>query len=66
MEDWERKRIDERLTRLETEFRELKLKLTLDEDKRKFRRGLIPMVVAMVFAIALPTFVVVSRLAAGG
>lgn len=72
MEDWERKRTEERITKLETEFRELKFKLTLDEDKRKyqrwrdddrrsFRQGLIPMVAAIVLFLAVSTYAIVSK-----
>ena len=72
MEDWERKRTEERITRLETELRELKSKLILDEDKRKherwmeddrrkFRQGLIPMVAAFVLFLAVSTYAIVSK-----
>ena len=80
MEDWERRSFEQRIGKLETELHKVKLELGTQEFKRKlaesdrkfedsqrkFRRGLIPMVAAVVFAIALPKFVVVSRLAAGG
>ena len=73
MEDWERKRTEERITKLETELRELKLEVDrrefqrkLEADDRKFKLGLIPMVAAIVFAFALPLFAIVSRLAARG
>ncbi len=66
MEDWERKRTEERITNLENELRELKRKLQRDEDKRNFRQGLIPMVASLVFLLGASIYVVVSRLTAAG
>ncbi len=66
MEDWERKRTEERITNLENELRELKRKLQRDEDKRNFRQGLIPMVASLVILLAASIYAVVSRLTARG
>lgn len=77
MEDWERRRTEERITKLEDELRELKFELTLEKDKRiynrwtadsnrSYRRDLIFMAAAFVFAFAFPFYVIVSRLVARG
>jgi len=80
MEDWERRSFEQRIGKLETELHKVKLELgtqvfkrklaesdrKFEDNQRKFRRGLRPMVAVAVFAVAVPMYVVISRLTVGG